>query len=217
MKNLPAILLLSTLPLLSCSVIDELDLFPVEEPEQGQDERCQNDHGEYYPCLENEMPLVVNQVQSNPLLYNIRMNFHVLSEYTEQMAMELKRDTDNLDIEEPIVVASFVYFDDNLKSTSALGNQLAEYFINDLQNIGLPVSDHKLSAGLIVNEQGDFSLSRNIEELNADIDIGYVLTGTMIQNPTGMVINARLIDRNSNKVIASATKLIPNLLIEDML
>ena len=176
---------------------------------------CANDDGDFYEC--NDMLISIKNISYDSTLFVSNVHFQLLSDYTEQMAMALKKDTRTKDIEDSIVVASFVYLDDNLKTTSPLGNQLAEYFINDLQEIGLPVSDHKLTAGLNVTSQGDFSLSRNIEELNPELEIGYVLTGTMIKNERGMVVNVRLIHRESNRVFASTSKLLPNLLINDVM
>jgi TolB-like protein len=133
------------------------------------------------------------------------------------MTADLQRDVRGMQVDEPIVVASFVHLDESLRNTNTLGIQLAESFINELQQIGLPVSDHKLMGVLDINNKGDFAFSRNIDELYNDINIGYVLTGTMLKNSRGVMVNARLINYKTNVVVASSSKFIPNLIVEELL
>lgn len=220
MKKLKKILLIVALPisLIGCSTFQLTS--SINKPDNAT-RLCAKDNGDFYEC---EDIIISNSINTNETpneadqsyLFNSKVNFQLLSEYTEQMAINLKSDVKYMNIDQPIVVASFVTFNNNLKTTTELGNQLTEYFMNDLQAIGLPVSDHKLTAGLQVTPQGDFSLSRNIEELNPDLEIGYVLTGTLIKNQRGIVVNVRLINREQNKVVASNSKLLPNLLIQNI-
>ena len=149
-------------------------------------------------------------------LYSVPMHFQLLSDYTEQMAAELQQDLANITIKDKIVVASFVHLDASLRSTSSLGNQLAEFFIQDLQEIGLPVSEHRLADALTMSEAGDFVLTRNKKELPFGngrlphgLDIGYVLLGTLVDNHRGLVVNARLVDTRSQKVVAASSRLLP--------
>lgn len=188
-----------------------------QKNEQASNERlCASANGNFYPCSDLAMPQTLgsqNQVQQFDAT---GVNFRLLNEYTEQMAGELYNDIEGMTIDELILVASFVYFDTTLQKTSHLGNQLAEYFINDLQHLGLPVSDHKLRTTVQVNELGDFALSRQVDELNNNIQIGYVLTGTMVHNNRGVVVNARITNHKTNRVIASTSKFIPHLVTADL-
>ncbi|TWX67485.1 FlgO family outer membrane protein [Colwellia sp. C1TZA3] len=176
---------------------------------------CAQDNGDFYQC--NNSQTATTPAKKSSTLFNTNIHFQLLSEYTEQMAADLEKDLIGVNIEQPVVVASFVYFDSTLQTSSALGNQLAEFFINDLQEIGLPVSDHKLTGRLDVNSQGDFALSRNIDDINDSIDIGYVLTGTMITNTMGIIVNVRLINFKTNRVAASASKFLPNIIVQSLL
>jgi TolB-like protein len=211
--------MLKTIKLMSISLIgimlsacSSLDLF---KDNIVQEERlCATDDGTFYTC--QDMAPLNKMKDSDVSSYNAGLHFNGLGEYTEQMATDIQHDLKDTVIEGSVVVASFVYLDSSLQSSGYLGNQLAEYFINDLQQIGLPVSDHKLT-GLTMNSKGDFVFSRNINQIQDPIDIDYVFSGTMHKNNRGVIINARLMDFNTKGVIASSSKFIPNLLLEGML
>jgi TolB-like protein len=175
---------------------------------------CANDDGSFDTCIDMSPEKESTSVEHKK---NNNLHFNMLGEYTEQMAVELERDVYSLQIDEAIAVASFVHLDTSLRNTNALGIQLAESFINELQQIGLPVIDHKLMGVLDINDKGDFAFSRNMSDLYNEINIGYVLTGTMLRNSRGILVNARLIDYKTNVVIASSSKLLPTLLVADLL
>jgi len=176
---------------------------------------CANDDGSFDTC--QDMPLEQKPAQQQSNVFATDIHFNKLGEYTEQMAADIQRDVRGMQVEEPIVVASFVHLDESLRNTNTLGIQLAESFINELQQIGLPVSDHKLMGVLDINNKGDFAFSRNIDELYNDLNIGYVLTGTMLKNSRGVMVNARLINYKTNVVVGSSSKFIPNVMITNFL
>lgn len=186
------------------------------EPSQSTGKRlCANDDGTFHSCQDMALPKEVSE--SHPSLFSTDLHFNRLDEYTEQMAAELQKDVQGMQVNESIVVASFVSLDSSLQNTNVLGIQLAESFINELQQIGLPVSDHKLMSALDVNDKGDFAFSRDMKKSNDDLDIGYVLTGTMLKNSRGMFVNARLINFKTNTVAASTSKFLPNIVISNLL
>ena len=182
-----------------------------------QDTRlCATDDGTFYTC--QDMLLENNKiVKSHSSLFSNDLHFNGLNEYTEQMAMDIQQDLRGTQVEGSIVVASFVYLDSTLQSSGSLGTQLAEYFINDLQQIGLPVSDHKLTGTLDMNGDGDFVFSRDTDQIWNPMMIDYVFSGTIHKNSRGVIINARLMNFNTKGVIASTSKFIPNLLLDGML
>jgi TolB-like protein len=176
---------------------------------------CADDDGIFSSC---ENMLVENKIsESLPSLPSTELHFNMLGEYTEQMAADLQNDVRGIQVNELIVVASFVYLNSSLQTTDTLGNQLAEYFINDLQQIGLLVADHKLMGVLDVNDKGDFAFSRDMGQFYNNVNIGYVLTGTMLKNSRGLVVNARIINFKTNAVVASSSKFLPNKVINGLM
>jgi TolB-like protein len=176
---------------------------------------CADDDGIFSSC---EDMLVENEIsESLPSLPSTELHFNMLGEYTEQMAADLQNDVRGIQVNELIVVASFVHLNSSLQTTDTLGNQLAEYFINDLQQIGLPVADHKLMGVLDVNDKGDFAFSRDMGQFYNNVNIGYVLTGTMLKNSRGLVVNARIINFKTNAVVASSSKFLPDIVVNGLM
>jgi TolB-like protein len=176
---------------------------------------CATDDGTFYTC--QDMKIQNKQIKSDPSLFSSNLHFNQLGEYTAQMAMDIQQDLQGTMVDGSVIVASFVYLDASLQSTGALGAQLAEYFINDLQQIGLPVSDHKLTGNLNMNRDGDIVFSRDISEIWNPMKIGYVFSGTINRNSRGVMVNARLMNFNTKGVIASSSKFIPNIILNGML
>lgn len=173
---------------------------------------CADEQGEFYTCHDLSIA-PVQQTSVDPSLYSVPLNFQLLSDYTEQMAADLQQDLAGKKIKGNIVVASFVHLDATLRSTNRLGNQLAEFFIHDLQEIGLPVSEHRLSDALSINAAGDFALNRSNEAFKFDHHVGYVLVGTLLENNRGLIVNTRLVSTRTHEVLASSSKLLPTAVI----
>jgi TolB-like protein len=222
--KLMGITLLST-ALSACSTLQRLkEMNPLSAMNSQSDQRplstnstklCADDDGIFSSC---EDTLVENKTsKSIPSMSSTELHFNMLGEYTEQMTADLQNDVRNTQVNELIVVASFVHLNSSLQNTDTLGNQLAEYFINDLQQIGLPVADHKLMGVLDVNDNGDFAFSRDVRQFYNNVNIGYVLTGTMLKNSRGLVVNARIINFKTNAVVASSSKFLPNIVVNDLL
>ena len=170
---------------------------------------CADEQGEFYACQDLSVALST-QTKADASLYSSPLHFQLLSDYTEQMAAELQSDLAGKSIEDKIIVASFVYLDSGLRSTNRLGNQLAELFIHDLQEIGLPVRDHRLADALTIKAAGDFAMTREGDELKFNRSVGYVLLGTLLENKRGLIINARLVNAKTQQVAAASSKLLPS-------
>ena len=148
----PRILTLSFLVLITCGCSSLSMLNPFSDSGDSSTSRlCAKDNGDFYKCQDQLPEQMKSPDKANPQVK--QKNFQMLSEYTEQMATALRQDLQGVVFEGGIVVASFVYVVGPLQTTDQLGYQLAEYFINDLQDIGLPVSDHKLTGMLNFNEK----------------------------------------------------------------
>jgi TolB-like protein len=140
----------------------------------------------------------------------------LLSDYTEQLAMKLIENMKYVTDRTPIAVTSFVNLDNNLQTTSIFGNQLAESFISELQEFGLSIVDFKHTGAIRVTNNGDFSFSRNGDELGSYPAIEYVLSGTLTYNNRGVIINARLIGTESKVVVATAKGFIPHFVVDSL-
>lgn len=137
-----------------------------------------------------------------------------LSDYAGQLASELAKFSA---LEGARVgVASFVEFDQSLRTTSSLGNQFAEALATELPQYGVQVVDFKLTQYIDVSPSGDLALSRDMQELPTQIDMKYVLTGTLVATHRGVKINSRVVSTDDNTVIAAASTFVPKVLLQQI-
>nr|WP_297347708.1 FlgO family outer membrane protein [uncultured Glaciecola sp.] len=148
--------------------------------------------------------------QAPSTLFRPSFSHKSLQDYAGQLSMQLLRNSAGMKKNDLIGVASFVRLDRSLQQTNILGNQLAEYFISEIQQFGLAVVDFKMASALNVTQRGDFVFSRDSLELAQDMKMDHMLSGTMIDKQKGVQINARIISVENNRVVASASVLIPH-------
>ncbi len=103
----------------------------------------------------------------------------------------------------PTVATTFVNLD-NLNETSGLGRLAAEHLMHELQVRSWAVRDIRLTKELVINENGEFSLSRDIKHLHAAYPVANIVTGTYSVTGDGVLLSVRIIDSSSGQVIASA-------------
>lgn len=139
-----------------------------------------------------------------------------LNDYVAQMAMQLVETFHYFPTESRVAVASFVDLDSELNRTNIIGNQLAEAFIHQLQQFGVSVVDFKTTRDIQVTANGDFVFTRNHSQLDALQQIDYVLSGTMVFGPRGIMVNARVINFRTKVVAASSQQLIPHFVISSI-
>ena len=144
-------------------------------------------------------------------------NSVLVGEYVEQMATNMLESLSVPVREVTVGVTSFVEFTDKLSSINQLGNILAESFIFELQQNGIPVVDYKVASQIHVKPDGDFIFSRNPAALNLTDTMQYVLTGTIMYNKRGLVVNARMVHFESKRVVASSKQVIPYFVLDSMI
>ncbi|MFQ3235134.1 MAG: TolB-like protein [Paraglaciecola sp.] len=137
-----------------------------------------------------------------------------LSDYAGQLASELAKFRALKGAR--VGVASFVEFDQSLTTTSSLGNQFAEALATELPQYGVQVVDFKLTQHIDVSPRGDLALSRDMQELTTQIDMKYVLTGTLVATNRGVKINSRVVSTHDNSVIAAASTFVPKVLLQQI-
>lgn len=139
-----------------------------------------------------------------------------LNDYAASLAMALMDGSVQLTTEELIGIASFVRLNRSLRQTTILGNQLSEYLIAELQHYGLGVIDFKLANTLDVTGRGDLALSREGRRIAKRMEMDHILTGTLVEQPRGVSVNARIISIDQQKVVASANVFIPSFVVTSL-
>lgn len=152
-----------------------------------------------------------NQSPQQPAVqrFTPRFTYKSVQDYAGQLAMDLMKNANGLTSEARIGVTSFVKLDYTLQNTTILGNQLAEYSISEIQQFGLNVIDFKLMPAIQVSSRGDLAFSRDVVKLANQNIMDHVLSATMIEKVDGVFINARIIALGTNRVVSSASVLVP--------
>lgn len=134
---------------------------------------------------------------------------HTLDFFLDGVADELLETNNYLTALTPMAIVSFVDLE-KMNETNWLGNSVTEGMIYQMQRRGFSIIDFKTTGFIRVTETGDFALSRNWKELDPEQQIDYVLTGTMLRQSGGVLINARIIGMRSRVVVASAQGFLPS-------
>jgi len=187
---------------------------------------CFNDNGKAINCADLSNNTTVQPADMNPAnvtnlpevksmqdpsLFQSTINFQLVNEYIEQMTTSMKRSIADIDLGSGIAVTPFINLSSGMKDTSLLGNHISEYFINELRNSGLPVSDYKVKGIIQGTTHGTLMMTDELAMLKKNKHVGYVLTGTLIKHARGTMVNARIVSVDSNVVIASSSRLIPKI------
>ncbi len=144
-------------------------------------------------------------------------SFHThqkVNDYTDRLAHDLFRNMRNTELNQPMVVTSFVHLNDTLKKTSKLGNLVSESLIGNMQVYDIQIMDIHLMGGVELTPTGDFAFSRNIDDILYAGDIAYVLSGVIVESERGYTINARIMEMKSKKILSTASIFIPLFVID---
>lgn len=139
---------------------------------------------------------------------------HAINDIVKGLAYQMLASSSFVNAKTPVAVASFVDLKD-LETTNWLGNQLAESFVHELQRHGLVVIDFKTTGHIRVTKKGDYVFSRDWQELPERQIIDYVVSGTMVEQENGILVNARMIGIQSKVVVATAQAFIPAWVLGD--
>ncbi len=183
---------LSTILVTGCSSVEESTRL------------CADNNGDFYQCT--DVKIVEHNTINKSHDFQSEHSFQTINEYTEQMVYQLNKKLVNQNIERTIMVPPFASLSGVNSSNSHLAVDLAEAFIIDMQNIGLPASE-LLVANTSIDYKADYLIY--LDQLSGQEDIGYIVKGTMRETTNGIMIYARVIDIESKKVIASTSKLLP--------
>ncbi|MEZ8826801.1 FlgO family outer membrane protein [Vibrio amylolyticus] len=133
---------------------------------------------------------------------------HTMDFFVESMTDDLVISNTSVSARTPIAVTSFVDLQ-NMDATNWLGNSVSEGFIHQFQRRGFKVVDFKTTGAIQVTQQGDFAFSRDWKDLAQEQEIQYILTGTMLRQEGGVLVNARVVGMQSRVVVATAQGFLP--------
>ncbi|OGQ99825.1 MAG: hypothetical protein A2505_07200 [Deltaproteobacteria bacterium RIFOXYD12_FULL_55_16] len=108
-----------------------------------------------------------------------------------------------------VAVSTFVSLD-NLYATSSLGRFLGEQLLSTLQQAGLEVIEVRKTPGMMVSPyHGEYALSRSMDEISLVQEAQAVVVGTYAVAGQEIFVNARLLRNVDNRVLSSASLVLP--------
>ena len=106
------------------------------------------------------------------------------------------------------IITSFTSLD-RLGDTTALGRLIAENLMHGLQVHKWQILEVRLTKGIDINADGEFSLSRDISKLKDEYKISGIITGTYSAAEGNLTINARVINVDTGIVLSTGQTYIP--------
>ncbi|MDD5286101.1 MAG: FlgO family outer membrane protein [Desulfuromonadaceae bacterium] len=139
-------------------------------------------------------PLGLQQSQTTVGRFNSQIMF---------MADQIERNLDRNSLDNTFIVTSFTNLD-KLSETTPFGRLVAENTMHELQIRMWKVFEIRLSKDVVINETGEFSLSRDIKKIRELYKVGGIVSGTYSIAGNNVFVNARVIDINTGLVASSA-------------
>ncbi len=119
-----------------------------------------------------------------------------------------------LDTNKPVLITSFVRLD-KLKETSEFGRVVGESLINELSNRGFNVIEFRGQMDVSINDQSEYFMSRAPHEIKSQIPNTYIVVGTYSRQGGRIILNARVIDNITGKIISSARSTYKHNMVND--
>ncbi|TMM43118.1 FlgO family outer membrane protein [Colwellia ponticola] len=96
------------------------------------------------------------------------------------------------------------------RAYTLLGHQISSSLKTALVQRGGKVVEHKSAQAISMADNASYYLTRKLSELSQEVDVSYVLAGTMLEMKGGVEVNIEVIDVNSHSVVSSARTFIGN-------
>lgn len=103
----------------------------------------------------------------------------------------------------PVLITSFVRLD-NFKKTTEFGRIVSESLINEMSNRGFNIIEYRGQMAVSINEKGEYFITRNPYKLKDEVPNTYVVVGTYSRQFGKVMLNARVIDNITGKIISSS-------------
>ncbi|WP_188697906.1 FlgO family outer membrane protein [Bowmanella pacifica] len=131
----------------------------------------------------------------------------------ERLARQLFDTSGRINPDAPLAVGtilpSHLQSGKSLPEHQALGLQMQESLVTFAAQAGLTVVEFKTLPAVHINAGQDIMLSRDVEALSGEVDLQYLLTGTYSVQEQSLLVNLRLIELPSKRLVAAATDYLP--------
>ena len=168
-------------------------------------------------CIATNKRVVVNNIQQSNTITKVRhsdysdSNMDTESIYQDlngaivAVADQLFTTNDSVDDDTQVILTSFVDLN-QLNKTTTFGRLISESMYNELHIRKFNVTDFRGQDAVSVNADGEFHITRDTNKLKDHIEnIEFIVVGTYVKfENNSVLINARILDSESGKVISTA-------------
>ena len=154
-------------------------------------------------CNQNTIVIPKEKASTNTL--NITLNDAIIS-LANQLSVNNKLQTADTGT---ITLTSFVDLI-KLNQTSQFGRVVGESLFSELFVRGFNVTDFRGQDAISVNKTGEFFITRDITKLSSEVSNTYILVGTYSKIDQNVIINARILDNKTGKLVTSARAMYAN-------
>ncbi|MCL1139663.1 FlgO family outer membrane protein [Shewanella pneumatophori] len=131
------------------------------------------------------------------------LNSAAINQISQQMVNSLALQNDSLRPDQPVIVTTPVLISD-LESTNSFGLQFQQGLIAAMHQKQFNLVDINVADALKITADGDFILTRDWQQLPADIAVEHVVVSTMSLSNAGMALNSRIVNVTNNRVVSAA-------------
>jgi TolB-like protein len=167
------------------------------------------------PVSDNQQTKPDYILAAYPVSSRLYASYKQLDDYVAQLAMQLYHNSATPIAHAKVAVAGFAELTPGRNRLHPLGNALAERFLQQMPRYGVIMVDHKLTGGIKLTADGDAVFSNRAGQVAANQQIDYILSGTVQQNQHGAQVNVRIMNLKNKTVLASASQLIPQFLLDN--
>ena len=154
-------------------------------------------------CNQNTIVIPKEKASTNEIYYTINDAILSLSNQLSKNHILSPKDTGT------ITVTSFVDLQ-QLNQTSTFGRVIGESLFSELFVRGFNVSDFRGQNAITINAEGEFYITRNITMLQSEVSNTYIVVGTYSKIDQNIIINARMLDNKTGKIISSGRVMYAN-------
>jgi TolB-like protein len=153
----------------------------------------------------NQNTIVIPKEKASTNTINVTLNDAILS-LANQLSQNNKLHPNDTGT---ITLTSFVDLK-KLNQTSQFGRVLGESLFSEMFIRGFNVTDFRGQQAISVNKTGEFFITRDVSKLSSEVPNTYILVGTYSKIDQNVIINARVIDNKTGKIVTSARAMYAN-------
>ena len=153
----------------------------------------------------NQHTIVIPKEKASTKTINLSLNDAITS-LANQLSVNNKLNATDTGT---ITLTSFVDLKQFTK-TSQFGRVLGESLFSELFIRGFNITDFRGQNAISVNKTGEFFITRDVSKLESEVSNTYILVGTYSKIDQNVIINARIIDNKTGKLVTSARAMYAN-------